>query len=85
MRARLIRIGAFRAIRLPRSVIEQCRSGGQVELEIEAGRLSVRPAGYARTGWDGAFRCTATQGDNVLLDPDLTTSSEWDAAEWEWQ
>ena len=84
MRASIVRIGNSRGIRIPKSLLEQCRLGSSVELEVQDGQLVVRPADRPRAGWDDAFRAMAAQGDDALLDQESLPGTAWDAKEWEW-
>ena len=84
MRASIVRIGNSRGIRIPQSLLEQCRLGSSVELEVQDGQLVVRPADRPRAGWDDAFCAMAEQGDDALLDQESLPGTEWDAKEWEW-
>jgi antitoxin MazE len=83
-RARIVRIGNSRGIRLPRAVLEQCQLGDTVDLSVEAGVLVVRPIRSPRAGWDEAFQEMAQAGDDVLLDAESPTGTAWDQVEWEW-
>ena len=86
-RARLTRIGNSQGIRIPKVLLDQVGLTDEVELEAQDGQLLVRPArpaGRARAGWDEQFRAMAEQGDDRLLDGDLTGHSRFDAREWEW-
>ncbi|MBI2759903.1 MAG: AbrB/MazE/SpoVT family DNA-binding domain-containing protein [Chloroflexi bacterium] len=84
MKTHLIRIGNSRGIRIPRAVVEQCRFGATVELEVHDGALLVRPVDQPRLGWDEAFRRMAEHGDDALTDTAETPPSRWDESEWEW-
>ena len=84
MRASIIRIGNSRGIRIPKMLLEQCRLGSTVELEVQDGQLVVRPVDGARLGWEEAFRQMAQQGDDELLDRESLPPTEWDTTEWEW-
>ena len=84
MKATVIRIGNSRGVRIPKVLLEQCRLRGTVELEVEDGRLVIRPAEQARFGWDEAFQRMAKEGDDALLDRDSLPATRWDETEWEW-
>lgn len=84
MKASVIRIGNSRGIRIPKALLEQCRLGGTVELEVCQGQLVVKPAGRPRSGWEEAFKEMAQRGDDLLLDPDSPPSTRWDETEWRW-
>ena len=84
LRARIIRIGNSRGIRLPKSVLDECQLGATVDLSVEAGALVVRPVPSARAGWDEAFSAMAETDDDVLLDAEAATGTTWDEQEWQW-
>jgi antitoxin MazE len=84
MRVKLIKIGASRGIRIPKSFLEQARIGDEVELEVRGNQIIIRPVTYPRQGWDGVFRAVAERGDDQLPDNDLIGQSRWDQKEWEW-
>jgi antitoxin MazE len=83
MRAKLVRIGNSRGLRLPKALLDQCGFADEVELDVENGRLVVTPVQAPRKGWDQAFAQMATSGDDRLVDAGQP-SSDWDQAEWEW-
>lgn len=84
MKTSLVRIGNSRGIRIPKTVLEQCRLSETVELEVEKDHLVIRPARKPRSGWEEAFRLMAEQGDDALLDRESLASTRWDRTEWEW-
>ena len=85
IRARIIPIGNSRGLRLPKQVLSQTGLGDDVELDVQADHIVIRPAARRpRSGWDEAFRAMAEQGDDRLLDGDAYTPTRWDEAEWEW-
>ena len=84
VRARIIRIGNSRGLRLPKSLLEECQLGADVDLAVENGVLVVRPIPSPRAGWEQAFAAMAEAGDDALLDPEESVSTDWDQAEWEW-
>jgi antitoxin MazE len=82
-RSRLVKIGNSRGIRVPKSLIEECGLGDEVELTVEEGALVVRPVDDPRAGWEEAFRRMAERGDDKLIDGDWP-ATEFDKSEWEW-
>ena len=84
MKISVVRIGNSRGIRIPKTLLEQCRLGNTVELEVQRDRLVIRPAAKPRNGWDEAFRQMAQQGNDALLDKDSLSPTQWDRTEWEW-
>ena len=82
IRARVVRIGNSRGIRIPKVWIEQLQFAEEVELAVERGKLIVQPARTAREGWAKAFRESAAQGEDLPLDEPILT--KWDDEEWRW-
>ncbi len=83
MKARLIRIGNSRGVRLPKPVIEEAGLAGEVEVEVENGTVVIRAAARPRTGWAEAAQRARTRGDDRLLDP--PTPSHFDREAWRWK
>jgi antitoxin MazE len=82
MRARLIRIGNSRGIRIPKPLLEQVGLRDTVQIREEKGRLVIRPDKALRQGWGEAFRAMAERGDDrILLDE---TTNAFDSKEWTW-
>lgn len=78
----ILRIGNSRGIRIPKTILEECKLNGTVTLEVRKGRLVVRPVKKARAGWAAAFKRMAERRDDKFLDPGLAT--DWDKTEWKW-
>jgi antitoxin MazE len=80
MKARLVRIGNSRGIRLPKAIIDQVGLDDEVELLVEDQRLVIVPAARARAGWAEAV---------VALGADPATEldaapTHFDEVEWHW-
>lgn len=84
MKARVVRIGNSKGIRIPKSIIEQCHLHGAVDLEIQQGQLVIRSAAKPRAGWDQAFEEMHRLGDDHLVDQESPPASMWDRKEWTW-
>jgi antitoxin MazE len=84
MKTNIVRIGNSKGIRLPKSVLEQCRLKDAVEIEVEGNVLTIRPIHTPRLGWSEAFSEMARQKDDKLLDDDIAMATEWDRSEWRW-
>lgn len=82
VKARVIRIGNSRGIRIPKLLLEECHLGETVALDVEDGRLVVHAAKRPREGWEASFRRMAEAGDDRLLDAPVAT--RWDKASWRW-
>lgn len=83
-KTRIINIGNSRGIRIPKLLLDKADLDGEVELEVETGRLIVSPARGARFGWDKHFERMARRGDDKLLDSEAIETSSWDTDEWQW-
>jgi antitoxin MazE len=68
MRARVVRIGNSRGVRIPKPLIEQVGLQDEVEIAVEGNSLIIRAAARPRAGWATAFRSMAERGDDRLLD-----------------
>jgi antitoxin MazE len=82
MRARIVRVGNSRGVRLPKPLLEQAGLPEEVEIHAEPGRNIIESARRARSGWAEAARAMAEYGDDALLDE--PTPTEFDAEEWTW-
>ena len=83
LRMNLVKIGNSRGIRIPKNLIEQLGLQDQVEVEVSAGQLVLRPViESARQDWESQFKAMAERGDDALLDEEIATA--WDDEEWQW-
>ena len=84
MKASVIRIGNSRGIRIPKAMLQECGLEGAVHLEVQKGRLVVRPIREPRRGWEDAFRRMAREGDDMLLEAGTWPETRWHRKEWKW-
>lgn len=85
MKTKLIRIGNSKGVRIPKPLIEQSGLSEEIELTVKDNEIVLRSADSPRKDWDQAFRKMAEQGDDQLLDGDLTNAvNDWDESEWTW-
>jgi len=82
MRARIVRVGNSRGVRLPKTLLEQSGLDDEVEIHAEPGRIIIESAWRPREGWAEAARVMAERRDDALLDE--PTPTEFDAEEWTW-
>lgn len=89
MKARIVRIGNSRGIRIPQPLLKQTGLSEEVDISVEGNRLVIASAEPEpvppRTGWAKAFRDMAAAGDDQLLDGDRNLPTHWDEEEWEWE
>lgn len=82
MRTRLVRIGNSRGIRIPKLAIEEAGLSEEVELRVQPGAITIRPAAGPRAGWSEAAKLMQARGDDRLLD--VPTPTRFDEEEWTW-
>lgn len=82
MKARVVRIGNSRGLRIPKPIIEQIGLGDEVTMVVREGALVIAPLGRPRAGWGEAFRAMAARGDDAPIDEPRST--RWDEDEWQW-
>ena len=81
MKTHIVRIGNSKGIRLPKSVLKQCRLKDVVEIEVQGSILIIRPVHAPRSGWSEAFSQMSQHQNDQLLDKDAPLASEWDQFE----
>lgn len=83
MKARIVKIGNSRGIRLPKPLIEEAGLGEDVELRVvQTGLLIERPR-QPREGWAEAAAQVRARGEDSLLDEPSPT--EFDDSDWVWE
>jgi antitoxin MazE len=82
-KTRIVRIGNSQGIRIPKTLLDEAELPEEVELHAERGRLIVRAAQQARSGWAEAAKRMHTRGDDVLLDE--PTRTKFDREGWKWR
>jgi antitoxin MazE len=82
MKARIVRIGNSRGLRIPKPLLEQSGLTDEVELYAEPGRIVVAPVRAPRAGWAVAAQQLREAGEDGLLE---TPPPRFDEREWEWR
>lgn len=82
MKAKIIRIGNSKGIRLPKPVIDQVGLAEEVDLKVRDGEIVISPANVPRRGWAEAAQALSVAGEDRLLDDPVPT--DFDRDEWEW-
>jgi len=82
MKARIVRVGNSRGVRLPKPLLEEAGLLDEVEIRAEPGRIVIESATRPRAGWADAAREMAVQGEDGLIDE--PTPTRFDAEEWTW-
>lgn len=81
MKARLVRIGNSRGIRLPKAVIDQVGLEDEVELRVEEQRLIIMPVTRVRAGWAEAIEAMGAEPASQL---GPSSPTRFDETEWRW-
>ena len=81
MKTHIVRIGNSKGLRLPKSVLKQCRLKDAVEIKVVGNVLLIRPVHAPRTGWTEAFSQMSQHQDDKLLNEDAPLATEWDQDE----
>jgi antitoxin MazE len=81
MKARLVRIGNSRGVRLPKAVIDQVGLDDEVELSVEDNRVVITASSPPRSGWAEAARRLGAESSG-LLNP--ASPTRFDEDEWQW-
>ncbi|MFM7549653.1 MAG: AbrB/MazE/SpoVT family DNA-binding domain-containing protein [Cyanobacteriota bacterium] len=79
VRAKLVKIGNSRGIRLAKPLLEIAGLTDDVEIEAAPGVLTIRPSTHPRAGWAQAESTWEPQG---LLDD--MTATRFDDKDWSW-
>lgn len=80
VRAKLVKIGNSRGIRLAKPLLEMAGLADEVEIEAAPGMLTIRPSAHPRAGW--AEAAAAWDAEEGLLDE--MTATRFDEEEWAW-
>ena len=85
MRARVIKIGNSKGLRIPKPILEQTgiMDDVEIEIEVEKNQIIIRPVKNVRDGWDAAFKIMGEKRDDeLIISEDISHS--WDNEEWQW-
>ena len=82
VKAKLVRIGNSRGVRLPKPLILEAGLDEDVDLRVHQGTIIIRPAGRIRSGWAESARLMNQRGEDTPLDASAPTS--FDQSEWRW-
>lgn len=79
MRAKLVRIGNSRGIRLPKPVIEGAGLKDEVEIRVEGASVIITPVKKVREGWAESIEKHGPPTDFEEWPP-----TKFDLEEWKW-
>jgi antitoxin MazE len=85
VKARIIKMGNSKGVRIPKPILEQLALGEEVELSVRGDQLVIRPGKRPRSGWEEQFDRMAERGDDRLLDAETVSLTQWDEDDWQWE
>jgi antitoxin MazE len=82
MKVNIVSIGNSKGIRIPKSILDQCKFNKEADLEVDNNKLIIKPVKKKiRDGWVRAFRLMhELKEDTLLLDDSLDSEMKG----WEW-
>lgn len=83
MKAKIVRIGNSRGVRIPKAMLQEAGIDGEVDLRITDEGIVIAPLRVPRAGWADDARLIRERGEDGLLDP--PTPTRFDESEWEWE
>lgn len=84
VRARIVRIGNSKGIRIPKPLIQQTGLGDEVEIIVKNNTLVIARVERPRAHWSEAFRAMVERHDDTLIDVEEPPSTRFDESEWTW-
>ncbi|HUY28754.1 MAG TPA: AbrB/MazE/SpoVT family DNA-binding domain-containing protein [Candidatus Binataceae bacterium] len=82
MKARIVRIGNSRGVRLPKPLIAEAGLSDEVEIRARNGAIVISAVARPRAGWSEAGKLARARDEDQL--PDAPTSTRFDNKEWTW-
>jgi antitoxin MazE len=81
MKAQIIRIGNSQGVRVPKTLLEDGKLSGEVELELHEDGILIRSLQKPRANWDARFKAIADTDDDQ---PAAFAPTEFEKKEWQW-
>ncbi|MDT8341267.1 MAG: AbrB/MazE/SpoVT family DNA-binding domain-containing protein [Longimicrobiales bacterium] len=83
MKTRIVRIGNSQGVRIPKPLLAAAGIEGEVELQVEEGRIVIQRAAPPREGWEEAARRMVEAGEAAPL-LEGAGPTDFDLEEWTW-
>ena len=82
MKLKIIPIGNSKGIRIPASILNQCKMQSAVDMKVKDGKIILEPVEKTiRDGWKKAFtKMAQNNDDNLVIGDEL----DLDSGDWEW-
>lgn len=81
MKAQIIRIGNSQGVRIPKTLIEDGKLSGEVELELHEDGILIRSLQKPRANWETAFKAVPDGEDDQAVNE---TRTSFEQKEWQW-
>ena len=81
MKAQIIRIGNSQGVRIPKTLLEDGKLSGEVELELHEDGILIRSLQKPRANWEAAFGAISDGDDDQSTAENPT---EFEKKEWQW-
>lgn len=85
MRAKIVRMGNSRGVRIPKVLLDETGLDGEVEISVRQNSLVIRPVAKVRSGWSEAFLAMAASHVDQELSGDVVLDHSFDQEDWEWK
>lgn len=82
MKTSIIKIGNSKGIRIPKTILKECKFDEEVDMLVEKDRLVIVPyRDKPRSGWEESFKeMSHLKQDKLLIHDGL----DLDSKDWEW-
>lgn len=84
MRAKIIKIGNSKGIRIPKPLLEQTGITADVDLSVDGDRIVLQAAHHPRDGWAAGIEAMRGENDGVHADDGANGRMPWDEQAWQW-
>jgi antitoxin MazE len=82
VKAKIVRIGNSRGVRLPKPLIAEAGLSEDVDLHVHEGTIVIRPMAAARAGWAESAKTLHIRGEDSPLEG--TPPTRFDKNDWRW-
>lgn len=74
MKVNIVAIGNSKGVRIPKSLLEQCKFNKEAELEVKDNVIILKPARKVREGWSKRLKLMHERKEDSLLINDALDS-----------
>ena len=84
MKARIVKIGNSKGIRIPKALLEECKLSGDVDLEVRSGGLMIKPSKTPRLNWESAFKQMSDNDEDEMIVDNSSAATSFEKEKWRW-